>query len=139
MKPNPEKLECVSIIIADAVYRDERTKNLVIAGTFNTISVPALPWPFDRLTVLFSITNGKGEYQLVLRIEHEVSGTTVAELSGPFRLESPLTIQEVNVEFRGLKFAAFGKYWVTILADGAIVAQRPLWVAPMEEKGGGGS
>lgn len=131
---NPEKLTCISILIADQVYRDEDTKNLVIAGTFNAILAPALPVRKELMTVLISVTNGQGKYKLELSIEHEQTGQTVVELSGPFEIPSPIRITDAIVRLRDIEFRALGKYWVTIKSDNEIIQQRPFWVESMPEE-----
>jgi hypothetical protein len=128
MKPNPERLTCVSIIVCDDVYRDEASKKLVIIGTFNRIQAISLPCLHPRMTVLFTLTNGKGDYDLALWIEHEKTGRRVAELRAPLRVDDPLAISDVNVELRNVVFTEPGKYWVAIEADGGVVQQRPFWV-----------
>lgn len=133
---NPEKLTCLSIIICDDILRDERTKKLVLIGTFNTISAPAFPCRHARMCILFTVTNAKGNYDLKLHIEHEESGRKVVELGGPFHSDDPLAIADVNVEIRDVVFKEPGKYWVSLTADGEIAQQRPFVVqAPKEQTG----
>ena len=135
---NPEKLSCISIILCDDVYRDERTKKLVIVGTFNTINVLQTPAMHPQLCVLFSLTNGNGDYDLTLAIEHERTGREILSMQGPLRLESPLAIADVDVRLNGLELPETGKYWVTLRCDGEVVQQRPFTVAMAESTGGEG-
>lgn len=128
MTSNPEKLSCISIIICDEVYRDERTKKQVIIGTFNRITTPSVPCGHARMVVLFSVTNGNGNYHLTLRVEHEQTGHTVAEINGPFKIDDPLAISDISVELRNLVFPNEGKYWVELKADGEILQTRPFIV-----------
>lgn len=132
MKPNPEKLTCISIIVCDEVYRDEATKKLVIIGTFNEIIAPAVPCQHPRMTVLFTLTNARGEYDLSLTIEHEKSGHQVIGFSGPMKVDEPLRISDINIELRDLVFPEVGKYWVIVKADGEIIQERPLGVRVRE-------
>lgn len=128
MPKNPEELTCISIIVCENVYRDERTKNLVIIGTFNQIETPALPCRFERMCVLFTLTNGRGDYEVVLSILHERTGHEVAHLGGPMKVADPLAITDIHVELRNLVFPEEGKYWVELKADGAVLQQRPFLV-----------
>ncbi len=128
MMRNPEKLTCISIIICDCVYRDETTKKLAIIGTFNRVKTTSLPFRLSRMTVLFTVTNGKGDYDVSLSIVHEESGHEVIQMRGPMAIKDPLAISEINVELKNLIFPAGGKYWVELKADGAVLQQRPFLV-----------
>lgn len=128
MSRNPEKLTCVSIIVCDDVYRDERTKRLIIVGTFSRITTAALPCRHQRMVVLFTLTNGRGRYELSLGIEHEQTGQVIVEVNGPLQQENPLAINEINVTLDNLVFPHEGKYWVVVKADKEIIGQRPFIV-----------
>ncbi|MBI5762621.1 MAG: hypothetical protein HZA51_03760 [Planctomycetes bacterium] len=133
MNTNPEKLTCISIVVCDDVYRDEQTKKLIVVGVFNTINAPTMPCAHGKLVVLFTLTNGKGEYNLELAVEHEQSGTEIVRISGPLRADDPLAISDVNVTLANLVFEREGKYWVVLKADGAILQQRPLYIKHASE------
>lgn len=133
MASNPEKLTCVSIILCEAVYRDERTKKLVIVGTFNRITAPKLPARHARLTVMLTLTNGRGKYDVDLRIEHERTGHVVAKMQGPMQIDDPLAMNEINVEMVNLVFPDEGKYWISLFSDGEPIAQRPFFVRKPDE------
>jgi hypothetical protein len=128
MQKNPEQLTCISIIVCENVYRDETTKNLIIIGTFNKIAAPKLPCTFQRMCVLFTVTNGRGTYNVALSIVHEETAHQVAQLHGPMTISDPLAINDINVELRNLVFPSAGKYWVELKADDAILQQRPFLV-----------
>ncbi len=134
MDQNPEKVTCLSIIICDDIYRDEKTKKLVIVGSFSTINCPAFPALHPRFKILFTLTNGKGKYNLSLAIEHAESGNELMEMKGKLSLEDPLAISDLDVEIQGMTLPAAGKYWVTIKADGELVGQRP-FVAHLTDQG----
>ena len=127
-KPNPEKPTCVSIIVCDDVYRDEATKKLVIVGTFNFLHTPGFPCRHPGMTVLFTVTNAVGKYDLSLCVEHEQTGQKVMEISGPFEVGNPLAISDINMRLENLVFNEEGKYWVVLSADGEIIGQRPFVV-----------
>lgn len=122
---NPEKLSCISIVICDDIYRDETTKKLIVVGMFNSIIAQSVPCIHERMHVLFSLTNGRGDYDLSLSIEHEKTGAVVSEVKGPFHVDDPLAIGDINMELHRLVFPKEGKYWVTIKTDGEILQQRP--------------
>lgn len=125
--------ECISVIICDDIYRDETTKKLVIVGTFNTIFCNNLPARHRKISILFSLTNGKGTYKLSLRIEHAKTGAIIANVNGPLEMKDPLQIADINVAIENLVFPEFGKYWVTIDINGRIINQRPFLLVKTEK------
>lgn len=129
MNDSLERPSCLSIIISDAVYRDEVSKKLIIVGTFNTIHAQSFPHRHDHMNVLFSLTSGRRVYEVTLAIENGSTGATLTEIKGPMRLDNPLQITDVNVELRNLEFPEPGKYWVTLRVDGEIICQRPFMIA----------
>ena len=128
MISNPEKLTCVSLIVCERVFRDESTKNLIIVATFNQIIAQAIPCMHPALSVLMTLTNGHGKYNLELRIEHDMTSREVVQMSGPLEINDPLHVGDVHVAFKNVQFPAEGKYWVMVLADNEIIGQRPFWV-----------
>jgi len=119
---------CVSLLICDDVYRDARTGKQVIVGTFNHVRCPSLPHQHQRLWVVFTITDARGEINLSLKIEHEESEEELVKVQGPYHADDPLAIHDVNVELVGVEFHQEGKHWVKLESNGAILAQRPFMV-----------
>ena len=128
MEGGKENLECISIIVCDEIYRDESTKKLIIVGTFNTIHAVTFPCRHNKMNVLFSVTSGRGDYDVSLTVEHGATGSPIAEIRGPMHFDNPLQIADVNVEFHGLEFPEPGKYWVTLKVEGEILRQRPILI-----------
>ena len=126
MARNPEELSCISIIVCDDIYRDEVSKKLIIVGTFNRITTPRFPCQHERMSVLLTLTNGRGKYDLSVAIEHEGTGEPVAEIRGPLTVQNPLGILDINMQLNKLQFPTAGKYWVTVKADEQIIGQRPI-------------
>lgn len=130
---NPEELTCVSMVLCDQVYRDERSKKLIVVGVFNQIIAEHLPALHPEAAVLFTLTNGRGTYELWLSMEHEASGQEVIRCGGPYRVDNPLRIVDVNITIPRLEFQASGKHWLTLRSDGRILQQRPFWVRITED------
>lgn len=125
MEKNPEEPTCLAILLCDDVYRDERTKKLVIVGTFNQVSSRVFPCAHQRMRVLFTLTNAKGDYDLALTIEHEKTGHEILGIKGKATLKDPLQISDFDVGIENLVLPEPGKYWVILKADGELIAQRP--------------
>jgi hypothetical protein len=122
-----------SLLIAERVFRDAKTGQWVIAGVFNQMSVPALPFSADRFDVFFQITNVGRGVDLQLRIEHADSGDVVTSIGGAMTAPDPLRVVEQHVIFRNAPFARRGKYWVQLLSEEEILTQAPLHIAVTEE------
>jgi hypothetical protein len=129
-----ERPTCISVVICDDIYRDEQTKKLIIVGTFNQISAPAVPARHARMCVLITLTGGRGEHEMTVAIEHAETGERSTEVSGPLELENPLLICDLNLTLNGAVFPAYGKYWLDVLVDGELIGQRPFQVVPAEEQ-----
>lgn len=125
---NPETLTCVSILVCDDIYRDEMTKKMVIVGTFNHVFSRALPASLPKSCILISLTNGNGEYDLSVVIEHEKSGNEIFRVGGPMTVQSPLDIVDLDIRLHDLKLPDAGKYWVQVREGARILGQRPLVV-----------
>ena len=134
MSTNSEKLECLSIIVCDDIYRDEQSKKLVIVGTFNAIQVTDFPYCHPKMSILLTLTNGHGQNDVSLTVEHGETGQPLAELSGPMNFDSPLDMVDINVKLQQLVFPEPGKYWVTLHQAGEIIKQRPIMVDRIEQK-----
>lgn len=128
MTQRAAKPVCLSLIVCDDIYRDEETKKLILVGTFNVVNVGSLPAPHPKFSVLFTLTDAKGEYGLTLRIEHEQSGQLVFQIHGPLQIEDPLAICDFNLTLSGVTFRDPGKHWIILEADGQVLMQRPILV-----------
>ena len=136
MPTRPELPECISIIVCDDLYRDERTKKLVIVGTFNQIHGTSFPFAYPgKLCVLLSLTNGRGEFELSISVEHAATEKPVLEIKGNMKIENPMSVVDVDTQLRGVTFPVPGKYWIVACADGERIGQRPIVVAQPSERG----
>lgn len=127
---------CVATMICDEIFRDERTKKMILVGTFTSIQTPRLPCRHRKMCILFTLTGVNGEYDLSLSVEHAESGETLVEVRGPMRGHNPLAITEHEVHLGEIDFAAEGKYWVVVRINGQIIGQRPfrvIMVKPAED------
>lgn len=130
---NPETLTCLSILVCDDVYRDESTKKQIIVGTFNRIAGHEFPIRHPKMTVLLSVTNGRGKYELKVSVVNASTDALLMEVSGPFAMDNPLNIIDINLEIVGIIFPVPGKYWVNVEVDGELIASRPIQVEKVEK------
>jgi hypothetical protein len=123
---------CVSIILCDDIFRDERSHKIALWGTFNQIFVRSVPHAHARMSIFVTITNGRGTRDISVCIENARTDETVFEVRGPMQFASPLQIVDVNLELHAVPFAEFGKYWIALKEGGRVVAQRPFWVTKIK-------
>jgi len=128
---NPEKLTCLAIIICDDVFRDERTKKLIIVGTFHNINAREFPYRHPRMKILFTLTNGRGPYQVNLSIRSADDDSALFNITGNAHFDNPLQIVDLDIEIQSLTIPKSGKYWVQLEVDSEVLAQRPFVVSAM--------
>jgi hypothetical protein len=133
--PNPvPPITCVSIIICDDIFRDEKSHKIALWGTFNSIFTPSVPFTHPRMSLFLTITNGRGAKDVAVCIENARTGESVFEVRGPMRFTSPLDIVDLNLELHSITFPRFGKYWVAVKEEERVVAQRPFNVVKLNKR-----
>lgn len=120
--------ECLAIIVCDDIYRDEITKKLILVGTFNRIVADQFPYTHSNFTVLFTLTEGRGKYDMSLSVENAKTGVTIVDLKGPLTIAEPTLIADFNVSMANITFPEAGKYWICLKVNGTIIKQRPITV-----------
>ena len=131
---NPEKLTCLAIIICDDVFRDERTKKLIIVGTFHNINAREFPYRHPKMKILFTLTNGRGPYQVNLSIRDAETDDPLFAITGNAKFDNPLQIVDLDIEIHALTIPKPGKYWVQLEVDGEVLAQRPFVVSAVQPR-----
>jgi hypothetical protein len=122
--------EVLAMIVADRVFREEDTRNVHIAGTFNQVNAADFPALHPRMHVYLALGDlaGKHDIKIVMRYADAAGEETVATASFPVDLpESQRTI-ELNVMLQGLKFPHPGTVEIAFLMDGVLVTSRTLEV-----------
>ncbi len=131
----PEPLTCIAIILCEAVYKVEARSNLIIINTFHALGVSQFPCRFPKITVLYTVTNGRGRYDVRLCVVHAGSGETILEVPDVIQLDSPLIIADTQATLRDVPLPAAGKYWVEIRANDELIGQRPFYVNQIRRQG----
>jgi len=126
-KPDPSVL---SINICDSIIRDERTKKVSLIGLFNSIFASTFPVRHPVMHVYIALTNGHGLYKLNVRLTRAEDDVPIATMEGPIEFPNPLTVVELNIEWRGVEFNKPGEYVVEVLSDTALIGSRKFYVTP---------
>ena len=102
MKP----CECLAMIAADKVFREEGTHKCHIAGTFSVIHAPKFPVTHDAIHVYLAISDalpGDHEGRIVFSYCDEEE-TKVIRVQGPISIRDKLQVVELNFCFRNVVF-----------------------------------
>jgi hypothetical protein len=127
-------LKCIGIILCEAAYRVHGRSNLIIVNTFHALSVPICPCRFPKITVLYTVTDGHGSYDMTLAVVEARTGAEVMTYKDRYTVDDPLTLGDVQLVLRDVPLPEAGKYWMELRCDGELIAQRPFYVdAPTKQ------
>jgi hypothetical protein len=133
-------LTCVSILLCESAYWIARTEgNLVIANAFNVMRVSAFPAFVPKITMIFSLTDARGQYELTMSVIDAESGEPVTQFTRPFRVDNPLVVTDLVAEVNGIRIPKPGRFWLELKSDGNLMAQRPFHVLPNKPPPAGGA
>ena len=132
--PHPPK--CLAIIVCDDVIEDKRTGKKSIIGAFNQIWSTSFPSQHDKLVLFVSLTDGKGESDLTVRVVRELqpdySGEEIFRLAGKVKFGNPLDVAELVLTMHKLLLPQSGNYTVLVEVGGGIVGERRIRVEQVE-------
>lgn len=122
-QPKPKPI-VLSVIVCDAIIRDEQTKKVSLIGLFNIIGATIFPCVHREMHVYIALTNGHGKYKAEIRFLNLESGEKIAGMEGQLDFVSPLQVVEVNLRWQNLKISKPGDYEVEVLCDGVRTGAR---------------
>jgi hypothetical protein len=128
-KPPPVLL---AMVICDLIIRDELTKKLTMVGVFSAIHGKQLPVVLGGGMHLYAaLTDGRGEYDSALTIRHLESEKQIFQARGPFAFKHPQQVVEINMKLPKLVFPAWGRYEISLSADGEPLGSRTFVLRPI--------
>jgi hypothetical protein len=128
--PKPRRPSCPALIVCEHVEVDKAKGRIDIYNVVNAILLETVPGDI-RFAVHFSLTEGQGDYDLELALEHESGGSAIWK--GKCSLRTPMVVHEQPV-FVQLTLRAIGQCWVKLYANGELIAQRWLSILRRAEK-----
>lgn len=121
-------LKCISILLCERVYRIQGTPgNVIITNGFHFLAMPAFPCKCGPMTVLFTLTEGHGDYEMILSLTHAGSGHEIGHWKSRQRLTDPLAVADVEVRLKGVSLPEPGKYLFDLKCNGEPIASRPFF------------
>ena len=122
-------LKCISILLCERVYRVEGTQgNVIITNGFHFLNLSAFPCRFGPITVLYTVTDGHGDYDMVLSLTNAASGDEVGRWKGRQRMTDPLMVADVEMVLTRVRLPEPGKYVFDLKCNGEVIASRPFYV-----------
>lgn len=122
-------LKCISLLLCERVYRIEGTPgHVIITNGFHFLTMPAFPCKCGPITVLYTVTDGHGDYEMELSLTHAISGREVGRWKGRQRMTDPLVVADVEMLLNGVPLPEPGKYLFDLKCNGELIASRPFYV-----------
>src|SRR6185436_2424236 len=111
--PKPRRPVCTSIVVCDRaiVYPDR----MDMLGAFNGKAVEQFPVALS-IAVVFSITDGQGEYELELSVEHDEAEATLGRATQRINIPKPTTYHDQAVAL-DLKLSRPGSFNIKLKAN----------------------
>ena len=120
---NREPPVCIAIVLCGETIEDKRTNNRSLINLFNTITVPQLPARHPILSILYSLTDGRGEWPIRINIDTP-SGQRLFQADTRVVFTDPLAVLDNVAEILGMPLAEAGEYRVELLCAGRPLASR---------------
>jgi hypothetical protein len=127
-----ERPACVAMVICNEIIEDKWTNNKSLIGLFSSIAAPGLPAQHSRMFIMVTLTDGRGEWPCILRIESP-AGEELFKAEGLMQFDNPLAVHDLVMEVRGMPLPEAGEYHVGLTCGGRPLAARRFTVVQEEE------
>lgn len=114
---------CVAMVICNEIIEDKWTNNKSLIGLFSSIAAPGLPAQHSRMFIMVSLTDGRGDWPCLLRIESP-TGEELFKAEGSIQFDDPLAVHDLVMEVRGLPLPEAGEYHVGLICGGRPLGSR---------------
>ena len=125
-KPNPIPL---AMLLCDSVIEDKGSGKKSLIGLFNSISAAKAPCTHGPLDVFLSLTEGNGEYEVVLRLVRSDTEAVIIELPGKIKFLNPQGVLEIHYHIGSVTVPEFGDYRFDFYCGQNLVISRRFRVA----------
>jgi hypothetical protein len=111
------------MVICNEIIEDKWTNNKSLIGLFSSIAAPGVPAQHSRMFIMVSLTDGRGHWPCLLRIESP-NGDELFKAEGALDFDDPLAVHDLVIEVRGLPLPETGEYHVGLICGGRPLASR---------------
>ncbi len=112
-----------ALLICDQVISEETTNKKTLVGTFNNLTLPALPCTYAGLSVYASLTNGKGKVKVMLRCTSVENDQTLFVAPMDAEFPNPGHVSEFVFNLRNVQFTVPGIHCFELLVDDALILE----------------
>ena len=120
--------QALALVVCDAVHEDPSTGKRTLLGLFNGLTCRQFPAVHPALAVYAAITEGYGEYRVILRITDSEGTASLYESGTEIRFLDPRTVAEISFTFLRLRFPVAGEYRVQLHVGEHFLTERRLVV-----------
>lgn len=107
------------IIVCDDVRREDNGKLIVLGMYLPDMVVPQIPFGMPSLTFLLNLDSDRpGTFPFKFKLEHQESGTMLAQGMGAIPVSNPQQPIIVPVKLAGIVFNSPGLYGFSLEIDG---------------------
>jgi hypothetical protein len=129
---------CLSIVLCDQVIEDRRTGKKSYIGVFNDILAERLPAKHACMSLVVSLTNCLGRYDVGISIarDTDVGQEQILQIRGQLESKSPMEVIDLVFELRATPLTGPGVHTidVCIQPDDRRIAQRCFHVKQLPER-----
>jgi hypothetical protein len=107
------------VIVCDDVRREDNGKLIILGMYLPDMTVQQIPFPMPTLTFLVNAESDRpGNYPFQFKVEHQESGTVLAQGMGIIPVANPQLPILIPVKLAGIVFRAPGLYSFSMTIDG---------------------
>ncbi len=123
----------LALVLCDTIIEDRATGKKSLIGLFDRLGSSQFPCMHPHLSILVSLTSGKGKYPCEILCTH-VDGDKAFGGKGEIELKSPHQVVDIAFNFHGVRFPKPGIYNLQFLCDGFPVMTRRLFIEQIQPK-----
>lgn len=119
-----EKPTCLALILCDYIIEDKLTGNKSLIGLFSHILTNQLPCVHNRMCVVVSLSNGRGEIPIKLSITSLSNSEKIFEATGKVAFNDPLAVCDLVFDLRQVPFKTEGTYVIAVSYESTQLLER---------------
>lgn len=114
-----------ALVLCGMVYRDSRSGNWTMVGTFDTIHAAQYPAQHAPIAVYVALTEVHGQSSFRIRfVRADDDEGAIAEIGGRLSAPDPMAVVELGANFPGVVFPEEGEYRVQLVVSDVILIER---------------
>jgi len=122
------KPSLTALIVCDMIIDDKATSKKSLIGTFTHIWAQGFPCIHYKLAVYFSLTDGEGDYEVVLRLVNSESEMVLTEVGLALTMADRLAINDFGMNIPVVQFPTAGRYEFQLFANKEFLGRKEFLV-----------